>query len=349
LNIRAVRSVLSSCCRLLAGSTLARGSPNPRACHGRCSACYWARGGRHRDRHAALCLRDDRATTTGSRSCAGARAFRNRRVMNTVTRAPNIDTKYTNVKPLRDMWQSKADLKQAAWPRDAARHALAPVRDHSRHGTAHRVLVCLCVAKKIIHKKRGSFGHGRDGKGVACPEASTHCLGAGDFIPTMRLGIRRTPSWRDARRLTIQGIVDGSSSSAARTCSWGWSPASGSAISCGHPQSTCDDRLVGEVDSPSRTAYLSERRCYSLHRRLQHQQRHVPGSASEDQRDRCPRIYLLQLGFNPARFCWVFVMDGFERELRRDMLISRGDLIVGWGVFLGEPDQAHSLTLSVLC
>src|SRR5580693_7208689 len=106
--------------------------------------------------------------------------------MNTVNQAAAIDTKYTNIK-LRDMWPAKADFRQAFWPMwrgtwIGSLCALIP-------GTGPTIasFVSYAVEKKIS-KTPERFGHGAI-EGVACPEASTHSSVQGDFIPTMSLGI----------------------------------------------------------------------------------------------------------------------------------------------------------------
>src|SRR6202163_2308384 len=106
--------------------------------------------------------------------------------MNTVNQTASIDTKYTNIK-LRDMWPAKADFKQAFWPMwrgtwIGSLCALIP-------GTGPTIasFVSYAVEKKIS-KTPERFGHGAI-EGVACPEASTHSSVQGDFIPTMSLGI----------------------------------------------------------------------------------------------------------------------------------------------------------------
>jgi TctA family transporter len=127
--------------------------------------------------------------------------------MNTVNQTAAIDTKYTNIK-LRDMWPSKADFRQAFWPMwrgtwIGSLCALIP-------GTGPTIasFVSYAVEKKISRTPE-RFGHGAI-EGVACPEASTHSSVQGDFIPTMSLGIPGDAVMALLLgALTIQGIVPG--------------------------------------------------------------------------------------------------------------------------------------------
>src|SRR6202166_3119518 len=91
--------------------------------------------------------------------------------MNSVNQVAPIDTKYTNIK-LRDMWPSRADFRQAFWPMwrgtwIGSLCALIP-------GTGPTIasFVSYAVEKKIS-KTPERFCHGAI-EGVACPEASTH-------------------------------------------------------------------------------------------------------------------------------------------------------------------------------
>jgi putative tricarboxylic transport membrane protein len=118
-----------------------------------------------------------------------------------------IDLKYSNVR-MRDMWPSKADLKKSIAPMFrgtiiGSLCALIP-------GTGPTIASFVSyAAEKKISRTPERFGHGAI-EGVACPEASTHSSVQGDFIPTMSLGIPGdTVMALLLGALMIQGIVPG--------------------------------------------------------------------------------------------------------------------------------------------
>ncbi len=94
-------------------------------------------------------------------------------------------------------------------PGDVPRHAgRQPVLAHSRHRPDHRLVHRLCHRKEDL-QDAGKFGTGMI-EGVASPEASTHSSVQGDFIPTMSLGIPGDAVMAlILGALMIQGIVPG--------------------------------------------------------------------------------------------------------------------------------------------
>ncbi len=98
---------------------------------------------------------------------------------------------------------------EAGLPGDDPRHPdRQPVRADSRHGPTIASFVAYATEKKIS-KTPERFGHGAI-EGVACPEASTHSSVQGDFIPTMSLGIPGDAVMALLLgALIIQGIVPG--------------------------------------------------------------------------------------------------------------------------------------------
>jgi len=118
-----------------------------------------------------------------------------------------FDMKYSNVR-MRDMWPSRADLKEAAFPMIrgtliGSMCALVPGA-----GPIIASFVSYATEKKISRTPE-KFGTGMIA-GVACPEASTHSSVQGDFIPTMSLGIPGdTVMALLLGALIIQGIVPG--------------------------------------------------------------------------------------------------------------------------------------------
>jgi TctA family transporter len=127
--------------------------------------------------------------------------------MSSINKISDVNTKYSNVR-LRDMAPSWADLKTAAFPMlrgtiIGSLCALIP-------GTGPTIASFVSYAtEKKISKHPERFGHGAI-EGVACPEASTHSSVQGDFIPTMSLGIPGDAVMALLLgALIIQGIVPG--------------------------------------------------------------------------------------------------------------------------------------------
>jgi putative tricarboxylic transport membrane protein len=97
-----------------------------------------------------------------------------------------VTTKYTKV-GLRDLRPTKQDLKTAAFP--ILRGTLIGSLCSLIPGTGPTIASFVAyAAEKKISKTPERFGHGAI-EGVASPEASTHSAVQGDFIPTMSLGI----------------------------------------------------------------------------------------------------------------------------------------------------------------
>ena len=127
--------------------------------------------------------------------------------MNSVNQVAPINTKYTNVR-FKDMRPTKAELKRAFSPMlrgtiIGSLCALIP-------GTGPTIASFVAYAtEKKISKTPELFGTGMI-EGVACPEAATHSSVQGDFIPTMSLGIPGDAVMALLLgALMIQGIVPG--------------------------------------------------------------------------------------------------------------------------------------------
>ena len=127
--------------------------------------------------------------------------------MSSINQTAAVETKYSNVR-LRDMRPSKAELKQAfpAMIRGTIVGSLCALIP----GTGPTIASFVAYAtEKKISKNPERFGHGAI-EGVACPEASTHSSVQGDFIPTMSLGIPGDAVMALLLgALIIQGIVPG--------------------------------------------------------------------------------------------------------------------------------------------
>jgi putative tricarboxylic transport membrane protein len=127
--------------------------------------------------------------------------------MNSINQNAPVDTRYSNVR-LRDLRPSRADLRIAFPP--MIRGTLIGSLCALIPGTGPTIASFVSYAtEKKVSKTPERFGLGAI-EGVACPEASTHSSVQSDFIPTMSLGI---PG--DAvlalllGALIIQGIVPG--------------------------------------------------------------------------------------------------------------------------------------------
>ncbi|MGB9352585.1 MAG: tripartite tricarboxylate transporter permease, partial [Pseudolabrys sp.] len=127
--------------------------------------------------------------------------------MNSINNTETVDMKYARV-GISDLFPSKADLKLALWP--MIRGTLLGSLCALIPGTGPTIASFVSYAtEKKISKTPGRFGHGAI-EGVACPEASTHSSVQGDFIPTMSLGIPGdTVMALLLGALIIHGIVPG--------------------------------------------------------------------------------------------------------------------------------------------
>ncbi len=127
--------------------------------------------------------------------------------MSSVNQTAAVDTKYSNVR-LRDMRPSMADLKLAFFP--MIRGTIVGSLCALIPGTGPTIASFVAYAtEKKISKTPERFGHGAL-EGVAAPEASTHSSVQGDFIPTMSLGIPGDAVMALLLgALIIQGIVPG--------------------------------------------------------------------------------------------------------------------------------------------
>jgi putative tricarboxylic transport membrane protein len=127
--------------------------------------------------------------------------------MSSVNQIAPINTKYTHVR-LKDMRPSKADFKQAFFP--MWRGTIVGSLCSLIPGTGPTIASFVAYAtEKKLSKHPEKFGTGLI-EGVVCPEASTHSSVQGDFIPTMSLGIPGDAVMALLLgALMIQGIVPG--------------------------------------------------------------------------------------------------------------------------------------------
>jgi TctA family transporter len=262
--------------------------------------------------------------------------------MNSINQTAPIDTKYSNVR-LRDMRPSKADLKQSFFPMlrgtiIGSLCALIP-------GTGPTIASFIAYAtEKKVSKTPERFGQGAI-EGVVCPETSTHSSVQGDFIPTMSLGIPGDAVMALLLgALTIQGIVPGPQLITQHPdIFWGliasfWI---GNILLV-----ILNVPLIGIwvklLTIPYRYLYPSALFfvCIGVYASnndmFQVGETLVIGIVG---------YLLLRLGFQPAPVLLGFVLGPkVEENFRRAMLISRGDL----GVFVERPISAFVIGLCVL-
>ena len=106
--------------------------------------------------------------------------------MNSVNQTATVDTKYSHVK-FKDMRPTKSDFKRAIFP--TLRGTIIGSLCSLIPGTGPTIASFVAYAtEKKVSKTPDKFGTGMI-EGVICPEAATHSSVQGDFIPTMSLGI----------------------------------------------------------------------------------------------------------------------------------------------------------------
>ena len=262
--------------------------------------------------------------------------------MNSVNQIAAGETQYSKVR-LRDMRPSKADLKRSFFPMlrgtiIGSLCALIP-------GTGPTIASFVSyAAEKKISKTPERFGTGMI-EGVACPEASTHSSVQGDFIPTMSLGIPGDAVMALLLgALMIQGIVPGPQLiSEHPEIFWGlvasfWI---GNILLV-----LLNVPLIGVwvklLTIPYRYLYPSAMFfvCIGVY------------AANNDMFQVGETVVigilgyvLLRLGFHPAPILLGFVLGPrFEENFRRALLLSRGDL----ATFVERPISAVFIALCVL-
>ena len=106
--------------------------------------------------------------------------------MNSINQVAATNLKYAKVR-LRDMRPSKAELKQAFFP--MVRGTLVGTLFGAMPGTGPTITTFIAYAlERRISKTPERFGQGAL-EGVASPEAASHSKTQVDFIPTMSIGI----------------------------------------------------------------------------------------------------------------------------------------------------------------
>jgi putative tricarboxylic transport membrane protein len=126
--------------------------------------------------------------------------------MNSINQIP-ISVKYTTIR-LSDLRPSRAELKRSILP--MLRGTIVGSLCSLIPGTGPTIASFVAYAtEKRVSKTPERFGNGAI-EGVACPEAATHSSVQGDFIPTMSLGIPGDSVMALLLgALMLQGIVPG--------------------------------------------------------------------------------------------------------------------------------------------
>jgi len=171
---------------LLAGSTLAKGSPLKGVAMTMLGLLLGIMGtdvntGVERFTFGVVDLSDGLELVALSLGLFGIAEF-----LRSVNNTAPLNLAYTNIK-MSDMVPTKEDLKTAAMP--ILRGTLVGSLCSCIPGTGPTIASFVAYAtEKKVSKTPERFGHGAI-EGVAAPEASTHSSVQGDFIPTMSLGI----------------------------------------------------------------------------------------------------------------------------------------------------------------
>jgi TctA family transporter len=171
---------------LLAGSTLAKGSPLKGVAMTMLGLLLGIMGtdvntGVERFTFGVVDLSDGLELVALSLGLFGIAEF-----LRSVNNTAPLNLAYTNIK-MSDMVPTREDLKTAAMP--ILRGTLVGSLCSCIPGTGPTIASFVAYAtEKKVSKTPERFGHGAI-EGVAAPEASTHSSVQGDFIPTMSLGI----------------------------------------------------------------------------------------------------------------------------------------------------------------
>ena len=106
--------------------------------------------------------------------------------LKSVNNTAPVNTAYARLS-MRDMWPSRGELRESAFP--ILRGTLVGSLCSLIPGTGPTIASFVAYAtEKKLSRTPEKFGNGAIA-GVAAPEASTHSAVQGDFIPTMSLGI----------------------------------------------------------------------------------------------------------------------------------------------------------------
>jgi putative tricarboxylic transport membrane protein len=253
-----------------------------------------------------------------------------------------LNLAYAKVK-MSDMRPSRAEMKKAAFP--ILRGTIIGSLCSCIPGTGPTIASFVAyAAEKKVSRNPEKFGHGAI-EGVAAPEASTHSSVQGDFIPTLSLGIPGDAVMALLMgALMIQGIAPGPQLiSQHPDIFWGliasfWV---GNLILL-----VLNVPMIGVwvklLSVPYKYLYPSAILfiCVGVFAA-----RHSMFDVGTTLFFGLVGYVLLKLKFEPAPILLGFVLgQHFEESFRRSLVLSRGDL----GVFVERPLSAFFLFLSVL-
>ncbi|HEY1545074.1 MAG TPA: tripartite tricarboxylate transporter permease [Xanthobacteraceae bacterium] len=262
--------------------------------------------------------------------------------MNSVNQQAEINAMYTNVR-LRDMRPTREDIRRSIFP--MLRGTIVGSLCSLIPGTGPTIASFVAYAtEKKVSRTPEKFGTGMI-EGVVAPETSTHSSTQGDFIPTMSLGIPGDAVMALLLgALMIQGIVPGPQLIAQHPdVFWGLV----ASFWIGNIMLVLlNVPLIGIwvklLTIPYRFLYPSAMFfvCIGVY------------AANNDMFQVGEVLVigilgyiLLRLGFHPAPILLGFVLGPrFEENFRRAMLISRGDILV----FLERPISAVFISLCVI-
>jgi TctA family transporter len=171
---------------LLAGSTLAKGSPLKGVAMTMLGLLFGIVGtdintGIERFMFGQVDLSDGVELVSLSLGLFGIAEF-----LRSVNHTAAVNASYARL-GMKDMWPSRGEIRQAGWP--ILRGTLAGSLCSLIPGTGPTIASFVAYAtEKRLSRHPERFGHGAIA-GVASPEAATHSAVQGDFIPTMSLGI----------------------------------------------------------------------------------------------------------------------------------------------------------------
>jgi TctA family transporter len=262
--------------------------------------------------------------------------------MNSVNQQAEINAMYTNVR-LRDMRPTREDIRRSIFP--MLRGTIVGSLCSLIPGTGPTIASFVAYAtEKKVSRTPEKFGTGMI-EGVVAPETSTHSSTQGDFIPTMSLGIPGDAVMALLLgALMIQGIVPGPQLiSQHPDVFWGLV----ASFWIGNIMLVLlNVPLIGIwvklLTIPYRFLYPSAMFfvCIGVY------------AANNDMFQVGEVLVigilgyiLLRLGYHPAPILLGFVLGPrFEENFRRAMLISRGDILV----FLERPISAVFISLCVI-
>ena len=268
---------------LLAGSTLARGSPIKGVAMTVLGLFLGSVGTDLETGSERYTLRHDRTRRRHRADRAGARRVRHRRVHEQRQSSRADQHQIYQCQPQRHA-ADQGRPETGVLPDVARHHLRQPVRAHSRHRADHRLVRCLCGGKENLQTS-GKIRH-RPDRGRGLPGGGDAFLGAGRFHPD------HEP--RHSRRRRHGALARRADDPGHRARTAAHLAASGHLLGTGrqfldrqHHAGAVEravDRHLGEDAGDPLPLPLPERDVLRVHRRLCRQQRLLPGRRSRGHR-----------------------------------------------------------------